>query len=220
VGSVRVVAGRVVGVVGLVLYNWWLGALVHGGIVSSPNALFSDLEASGGRYALVFSRLDIAAGVLLLVALLLRGRWGLTGVRREWWLLLVFAAAGAVGGFFPYSCPEGVNAVCRTAEWEFQLPWRQYVHVGAGIVEFAGATLAIVLARRRTAGLPVLGGLTRWTANALLVAYPLLGVAYLSDRLGAFVEPVFFVCFSLMVAVELFEPEPALVPAGKTSGET
>jgi hypothetical protein len=45
-------------------------------------------------------------------------------------------------------------------------------------------------------------------------------VAYLSDRLGAFVEPVFFVCFSLMVAVELFEPEPALVPAGKTSGET
>ena len=209
-------ASRVIGVVGLVLYNWWLGALVHGGIVSSPNALFSDLEASGGRYALVFSRLDIAAGVMLLVALALRGRWGVTGLRREWWLLLVFAAAGAVGGFFPYSCPEGVNAVCRTAEWEFQLPWRQYVHVAAGIVEFAAATLAIVLARRRTAGLPVLGDLTRWTASALVVAYPLLGVAYLSDRLGAFVEPVFFVCFSLMVAIELFEREPALLPAGKT----
>ena len=137
-------------------------------------------------------------------------------MRREWWSLLVFAAAGAVGGFFPYSCPEGVNAVCRTADWEFQLPWRQYVHVAAGIVEFASATLAIVLARRRTAGLPVLGDLTRWTASALLVAYPLLGVAYLSDRLGAFVEPVFFVCFSLMVAIELFEREPALLPAVTT----
>ena len=148
-------ASRVVGVIGLVLYNWWLGALVHGGIVSSPDALFSDLEASGGRYAVVFSRLDIAAGVVLLVALALRGRWGVTGLRPEWWLLLVFAAAGAVGGFFPYSCPEGVNAVCRTAEWEFQLPWRQYVHVAAGIVEFAAATLAIVLARRRTAGVPI-----------------------------------------------------------------
>ena len=78
------------------------------------------------------------------------------------------------------------------------------------------ATLAIVLARRRTAGLPVLGDLTRWTASALLVAYPLLGVAYLSDRLGAFVEPVFFVCFSLMAAIELFERQPALVSAGKT----
>lgn len=184
--------------------------------MSSPNALFSDLEATGGHYAVLFSRLDIAAGVLLLAALVLRGRCGTTGPRREWWLLLLFAVAGAVGGFFPYSCPEGVNDVCRTAEWEFQLPWRQYVHVGAGIVEFAAATVAIVLACRRTAGLPVLGELTRWTARVLLVAYPLLGAAYLGDRLGAFVEPVFFVCFSGMVAIELFEPEPALLPASKT----
>jgi len=209
------VASRVVGVGGLVCYNWWLGALVRGGVISSPNELFSDLEAAGGHYALLFGRLDVAAGVLLSLALALRGRRGITGVRREWWLLLLFAMTGAVGGFFPYSCPEGVNAVCRTAEWQFQLPWRQYVHVGAGIVEFACATAAIVMARRRTANLPVLGGITRWTATVLLVAYPLLGVAYLTDHLGAFIEPVFFVSFSVMVAVELFEPEPTIVPAGQ-----
>ena len=42
-----------------------------------------------------------------------------------------------------------------------------------------------------------------------LIGYPLLGVAYLTDRFGAFVEPVFFVCFSVMVAVELLEPRRA-----------
>jgi hypothetical protein len=34
----------------------------------------------------------------------------------------------------------------------------------------------------------------------------LLGVAYLTDRFGAFIEPSFFVCFSVMVAMELVEP--------------
>jgi hypothetical protein len=36
--------------------------------------------------------------------------------------------------------------------------------------------------------------------------------AYLTDRLGVFVEPVFFACFSLVVAVELFEPALTVVP--------
>ena len=40
----------------------------------------------------------------------------------------------------------------------------------------------------------------------MLIGYPLLGVAYLTDRFGAFVEPIFFVCFSVMVAIELLEP--------------
>jgi len=30
----------------------------------------------------------------------------------------------------------------------------------------------------------------------MLIDYPLLAVAYLTDRFGAFVEPIFFVCFS------------------------
>jgi hypothetical protein len=44
------------------------------------------------------------------------------------------------------------------------------------------------------------------TALTMLIGYPLLGIAYLTDRFGAFVEPIFFVCFSVMVAIELFEP--------------
>jgi hypothetical protein len=43
----------------------------------------------------------------------------------------------------------------------------------------------------------------------LVVAYPLLAASYLTDRMGAFVEPVFFVCFSAMAAVELFERQRA-----------
>jgi hypothetical protein len=48
------------------------------------------------------------------------------------------------------------------------------------------------------------------TALLMLIGYPLLAVAYLTDRFGAFVEPIFFVCFSAMVAIELFEPRRRL----------
>jgi hypothetical protein len=50
-------------------------------------------------------------------------------------------------------------------------------------------------------------------ALTMAIGYPLLGVAYLTDRLGAFVEPIFFICFSVMVAIELLEPRrrPATV---------
>ena len=41
---------------------------------------------------------------------------------------------------------------------------------------------------------------------ALMVGYPLLAIAYLADEFGAIVEPIFFLAFSVMVAVELFEP--------------
>jgi len=51
-------------------------------------------------------------------------------------------------------------------------------------------------------------------AWGLLVAYPLLGASYLTDRLGALVEPIFFVCFSAMVLAELYEPAAALAGAG------
>ena len=42
--------------------------------------------------------------------------------------------------------------------------------------------------------------------TALVVGYPLLGLVYLTDRLGTLVEPLFFVAFSAMVLTELFEP--------------
>ena len=82
------------------------------------------------------------------------------------------------------------------------------MHVLAGIAEFATATTAVYLAWQRTR--PVerpTSRAVRWTGRTLVVAYPLLGFAYLTDRLGAFVEPVFFLCFSVMVLVELVEPD-------------
>ena len=78
----------------------------------------------------------------------------------------------------------------------------------AGIVEFTTATVAVYLAWQRTR--PVERPTTRtirWTGRTLVATYPLLALAYLTDRMGAFVEPVFFVCFSVMVLVELAEPD-------------
>ncbi len=147
------------------------------------------------------------------------GRSGPGGVRREWPWLLAFSAAGSVGGLFPYVCAEGANAACRSAEWSFRLPARQYVHIVAGIVEFVTATVAIGLAWRRTSGrhdwagriLPVIG-------VAAAVAYPLMGAAYLTGRRGSLVEAVFFTAFSVMVAVEVFEPEAAFGSPARVRG--
>jgi len=72
-----------------------------------------------------------------------------------------------------------------------------YVHVFAGIAEFVFGTVAVYLAWQRTR--PRESAETRairWTGRTMVIAYPLLAVAYLTDRFGAFVEPVFFACFS------------------------
>ena len=201
-------AGIAVGVAGLALYNWWVVVALHTHLLTSPDELFSDLEAVGSPDATLLQDLDLAAGLLLLVALLLRGRRGPDGPRAEWPWLVAFAAAGAVGGHFSYVCPEGISATCRSAEWRLALPPHHYVHVLAGIVEFATATVAVYLAwqRTRAAARPTTAAV-RWTGRVLVAAYPLLGYAYLDDRLGAFVEPVFFLCFTAMIAVELAEPD-------------
>ncbi|HEY5184221.1 MAG TPA: DUF998 domain-containing protein [Actinomycetes bacterium] len=213
----RIVTARIIGLVGLAAYNGWVAAVI-GGRLSSSNELLSDLEVVGHPYAAAFSNLDVVAGVLVLVALWLRGRNGPLGIRPEWRWLLAFAVAGIVGGLFPYVCSEGVSAACRTAEWHFQLPRRHYVHVLAGIVEFAAASVAIGLAWRRTAGRrDTVGWIVRGIGVVLMVAYPLIAVAYLTDRLGAFVEPLFFIGFSTMVAVELFEPAPRTEAAHRRS---
>jgi len=143
------VVSRLCGCLGLALYNWWIAVLLTGGVLTSRNEFFSDLEARGASIGAVLSHVDIAAGTLLLVALVLRGSDSPAGRRREHLFLVIFAAAGAIGGLFTYSCAEGVDASCRAAEWRLQLPWTHYAHVVAGIVEFAAATWAIVVARRR-----------------------------------------------------------------------
>ena len=205
-------AAIAVGVVGLALYNWWIPVGLSGRLLTSPDELFSDLEASGRPDATLLQHLDLAAGLVLLAALLLRGPIGRGGRRSEWPWLLAFAVSGAVGGQFAYACPEGISASCRAAEWRLALPHHHYVHVLAGICEFIFGTVAVYLAWQRTR--PKESAVTRavrWTSRALVIAYPVLGFAYLTDHFGAFVEPVFFTCFSVMVAVELLESDH-LVP--------
>ena len=207
-------AAVAVGIAGVALYNWWALVAVSGRLLTTPDELFSDLEATGRPDAALLQHLDLAAGILLAVALLLRGRQGPDGPRAEWPWLVAFALSGAVGGRFAYACPEGLSATCRSAEWRLALPAQHYVHVAAGIVEFATATIAVAVARRRTRSHErSTTRVVRWTGRALVFAYPLLGLAYLTDRLGALVEPVFFLSFSTMLLAELFEPDRAEEPS-------
>jgi len=206
-----------IGVVGVVLYNWWVPVAVSGRLLTTPDELFSDLEATGRPDASLLQHLDLAAGLVLIVALLVRGRRGPNGPRAEWPWMLAFATAGAVGGQFSYACPEGLSAACRSAEWRLALPPHHYVHVMAGIVEFTCATIAVYLAWHRTRSVerPVTR-VVRWTGRTMVAAYPLLALSYLTDRMGVFVEPIFFVAFSAMVLAELCEtdrPLPGVVDA-------
>ena len=205
--SPRLVLAQFLGLVGIVLYNWWVWVVVATNLLTSTNAFFSDLEATGRPDATLLQHFDLAAGIVMFVAFVMRGPWGPQGKRAEWRWLLLFAVAGAVGGHFAYACPEGLSSACRSAEWHLRLPLHHYLHVFSGIIEFAAMTTAIYLAWKRTREH------RDWVARTIkaiavtgLIAYPLLGVAYLTDRFGSFIEPIFFVCFSVMVAIELLEP--------------
>lgn len=201
-------AAVAVGAAGIALYNWWVVVAFDGRLMTSPDELFSDLEATGRPDAALLQHLDLVAGLLLVTAFLVRGRRGPSGPRAEWPWLVAFALAGTAGGHFAYACPEGLSAGCRSAEWRLALPAHHYAHVISGILEFTFATVAVYLAWQRTRERerPTTRAV-RWTGRALVVAYPFLAVTYLTDRFGAFVEPVFFVCFSVMAAVELLEPD-------------
>ena len=206
-GQTRLAAAKVMGIAGVLAYNWWVVVPFVPGLMPSVNGFFSDLEATGRPHAALMSDADLVGGALMLVALALRGSSAAGGARREWKWLIVFALSGVVGGRYAYACPEGLSASCRQLEWHLQLPVHHYVHVVAGIAEFATVTVAAALAMRRTRG----QGIPEAKAYAAIVAvlalgYPLLGLVYLTDRLGTLVEPIFFVAFSAMVLIELFEP--------------
>ncbi|HEV3265176.1 MAG TPA: DUF998 domain-containing protein [Acidimicrobiales bacterium] len=220
ISTARVDVARALGIGGVVAYNWWVAVPFVPGLMTSHNEFFSDLEVPGLRDADLMQRADLLAGVVLLVALLMRGASGRSGARREWKWLVAFAAAGAVGGRFPYVCSEGLSATCRNLEWHLQLPVHHYIHVVSGIAEFLFLTVAVIVAVRRTRGETTREARAfRVILKVLIVGYPLLGFVYLSDRLGAFVEPVFFLSFSAMIIVSLFEPvgRPASTP--ETAGE-
>ena len=205
--TARVAAAKVLGVAGVVAYNWWVVVPFVPGLMPSINGFFSDLEATGRPHAALMSDADFCSGILLLAAFLLRGSTSHHGVRREWKWMVAFALAGAIGGRYPYACSEGLSAACRRLEWHLQLPVHHYVHVVSGIAEFATLTTAAVIAFRRTRHEGTLEARAySAVVTVLLIGYPLLGLVYITDRLGTFVEPIFFVAFSTMVLAELFEP--------------
>ncbi len=183
-------AARALVIGGVVAYNWWVVVPFVPGLMPSVNGFFSDLEVAGRPYAALMSDADMLAGVLLTAALLLRGAHAQGGPRQEWKWMVAFAIAGGIGGRFPYACSEGLSAACRQMEWHLQLPVHHYVHVVSGIAEFATLTTAAVIAMRRTqTGWRARSPAVRLGGEALLVGYPLLGMVYLTDRLGTLVEP-------------------------------
>ena len=205
--AARLTAAKLVGVAGVLAYNWWVVVPFVPGLMPSANGFFSDLEASGRPHAPLMSDADLIAGVLMAAALLLRGSNASGAVRKEWKWLMLFAIGGAVGGRYPYACSEGLSATCRTLEWHLQLPVHHYVHVVAGITEFATLTTAALIAMRRTRGQGTIEArIYSGLVKALAIGYPFLGLAYLTNRMGTLVEPVFFAAFSLMILAEVFEP--------------
>jgi uncharacterized protein DUF998 len=198
-------AAWIAGLAGLIAYNWWAFVPLKPGLMTSPDEFYSNLEVAGRPYATLFQHCDIAAGILLVAAFALAGWRSLSG-RREWLCLIVFAIAGSIGGMFPEACADGVNASCMSMERHFQLPLSQYVHDGAGVIEFTAITLALLLALWRTRRD---GTRTAWIYRGLaagaVLAYPLLGVAYSVSRLGGVAEAVFFAGFTVMVVTQLAE---------------
>jgi Protein of unknown function (DUF998) len=202
-------------IAGLLAYNWWLLVPLKPGLMTSPNELFSNLEVNGQPYATVMQHADLLSGILLLAAFLTAGRNTIATGRRDWLAMLVFAIGGAGGGLFPEVCADGINAVCRRQELHFQLPASQYIHIAAGIVEFTGITVALFLAIRRTrASRARPARLYRRIGIGALVCYPLLGLAYLVNRMGGVMEAVFFIGFTVMVVTWIAERTAHRAPVG------
>jgi hypothetical protein len=194
------------GIAGLLAYNWWVLVPFRPGLMHSPSELFSNLEVTGQPFATAMQRADLLSGLLLLGAFLAAGSRSILGGRREWLAMMVFAAAGALGGLYPEVCADETSASCRAMEWSFRLPLQQYVHIAAGILEFGAITLALLFAVQRTHRRqgPAARAYRGMTAAAA-AAYPLLGATYLLDHLGAVMEAVFFTGFTVMVLTQLSE---------------
>jgi hypothetical protein len=194
------------GIAGLLAYNWWVLVPLRPGLMRSPSELFSNLEVTGQPFATAMQHADLLSGLFLLGSFLAAGSRSIPGGRRDWLAMMVFAAAGALGGLFPEVCADEISARCRTMEWNFQLPLHQYLHIAAGIFEFGGITLALLFACQRTRHERArTARVYRDLARAAAAAYPLLAAAYLLNRLGGVVEAVFFTGFTVMAATQILE---------------
>jgi hypothetical protein len=204
---------------GLLTYNWWVLVLFRPGLMRSPNELFSNLEVSGQLSATAMQHADLASGLLLLGAFLAVGARSIQGGRREWLAMTVFAAAGALGGMFPEMCGDQISMACRDMEFSFELPAQQYVHLAAGICEFGSITIALIFAVRRTRGARAASArVYRALITGAVAGYPLLGLAYLLNRLGGVLEVVFFIGFTIMVMTQLHERTHSLRHCGRDPG--
>jgi hypothetical protein len=202
----RIATGWVLGIGGLLAYNWWVLVPFKPGLLRSPDEFFSNLEVSGQPYAALMQHLDVLSGLLILAAFAVVGFSTIRSGQREWLGVIVFALAGLIGGLFPQVCEDGISVACMDAERHFQLPLSQYVHDGAGIVEFTGITLALLLAVRRTRSDAAVTARTyRVLAIGAAIMYPVLGLTYMINKLGAVVEGVFFAGFTVMVMLQLHE---------------
>jgi hypothetical protein len=208
---IRPVAAWTCGMAGLASYNWWVLVPLRPGLMRSPNELFSDLEVTGQPFATSMQHADLVAGLLLMVGFLAAGSQSIRGGRSDWAAMMVFAASGTLGGVFPEVCADGISTTCRSMEWHFQLPAHQYLHIVAGILEFGAITVALLIAFRRTRHEQSRSASAyRYVARAALIAYPVLGLAYLTNRLGSIPEAAFFVGFTVVVINELAERTHAL----------
>jgi hypothetical protein len=202
----RRIVGWTFAIAGLIAYNWWLLVPLKPGLMTSPNELFSNLEVSGQPYAAAMQHADLAAGLLLVAAFLVLGHRSVPSSRADWLAMLGFAVSGAIGGIFSEVCEDGISQICRQQEIRFQLPASQYIHMGAGIAEFACITIALFHSYRRTRSSQArLAILYRRLGLGAIICYPLLGLAYLVDRLGGVMEAVFFIGFTLMVLTQVVE---------------
>jgi Protein of unknown function (DUF998) len=221
--KIRRILAWALGTAGLLAYSWWVLVPLKPGLMRSPDELFSNLEVTGQPFAAAMQHADFISGMLLVGAIWAAGRGGRLS-RREWLAMLGFGVSGALGGLFPEVCADGVNAACRRMEVHFQLPASQYIHMAMGIFEFFFITVALACAVLRTRGQHTWAAVVyRGLARGAAVAYPLLGGAYLVNRLGGVMEAVFFVGFTVMVVAQLAERTGALrgqarselpVPAG------
>ncbi len=196
---------------GLLLYNWWALVAITGWL-PSLDSLFSEVSADGQPHSVLLQRLDVVAGAFLVAALVLRGPLGSSRPARVARAgLLAWAAAAGIGGLVPFACAPTTAEGCRYAERHLQLAAHHYLHVVTGVAEFVGASAAIVAARR----IEPLARLGRALTVVLAVAYPVLGAAYLAERLGSLVEPVFFVAFSVIAGSALVVSGPEVGATGR-----
>ncbi len=204
--DMRLSASEVVGIAGLALYNWWVVVPFVHGMLPSANGFFSDIEASGLPHASLLQHLDLLSGVLLLATLALRGSAGLQYRGHEWGWLLGFAIAAGAGGKFSYACPEGLErGVPRpgTKPATSRPPLHPHPVGGPGVRHHHRGAVLGCAADSRPAHLAA--RVYRSVLRLFYLAYPLLGLAYLTDRLGALIEPVFFISFTVLIITHLFE---------------